>query len=52
MSCTRGGGDRNGFTLDINDRNRRHLAGSADHEGANLKRKILGRVSHRGLSRE
>jgi len=40
MSCTRGGGDRNGFTLDINDRNRRYLAGSPDHEGTNLEQAI------------
>jgi hypothetical protein len=39
MSCT--GGDRDGeFALDSGDRNRRHLAGSPDHEGANLERKI------------
>jgi hypothetical protein len=39
MSCT--GGDRDGeFALDCSDRNRRHLAGSSDHEGTSLKRKV------------
>ena len=44
--CTQGaldefGGDRDGeFALHPSDRNRRHLAGSPDHEGTNLKKKI------------
>ena len=37
----RTGGERDGeFALDSSDRNRRHLAGSPDHEGTNLKKDL------------
>jgi len=49
MSCT--GGDRDDeFALDSSDRNRRYLAGSSDHEGANLKSELAPRCNHWGTS--